>query len=179
MGAIMGYYVGRARFHSNERMRAHRMAYVIPTVLHGLYDYPILTLETLRERGLQPEDGVRLLPITLAAFVTTCLWALRSVRRARADQAAATPPSHIFQARHDRFWIAGTILLFLGLVFAIGGGIVLSRAVTATTSERRQLVETAIVGILPLCLGLGLFGLGIRSLNRSSIPVLGPPNHSN
>jgi RsiW-degrading membrane proteinase PrsW (M82 family) len=100
-GAIMGYYVGRAKFHPNERKPASRMAYVAPIVLHGLYDYPLLTLEVLRERGLPPEDEVRLLPITLAVFVTMCVWALRSARRARATSLVIdyrgpltpTPPS--------------------------------------------------------------------------------------
>jgi RsiW-degrading membrane proteinase PrsW (M82 family) len=196
MGAIMGYYVGRAKFHPNERRRAQRMAYVIPILLHGLYDYPVLTLEVLRERGLPPEDGAHLLPITLAVFLTTCVWALRGVRRARADQAAPAaspsarstilgpgtaepvPASGAPRGHHNSLWIVGTALLLLGLVLATGGAIVLLRVVTAMTSgqlasgeQDQALVGNAIVGVLPLILGFALFGLGIRSLNRSSLPA--------
>jgi RsiW-degrading membrane proteinase PrsW (M82 family) len=177
-GAIMGYYVGRAKFHPTERKR----------VLHGLYDYPIFTLEVLRERGLSLEGRViYLLPISLAVFVTTCVWALRGVRRAGADQAAAASPT----ARTTipvpvsapvpvpvPGWIGGTLLLLLGSVIATGGGTTVLRFITAVASgqvpaheQNQALVGVAIAGVLPFILGLALFGLGIRFLNRSSVPA--------
>jgi RsiW-degrading membrane proteinase PrsW (M82 family) len=177
LGAIMGYYVGRAKFHSNEQKRANRMAYIVPILLHGMYDYPLFTLETLQERGMSLEGGaIYLYPITLAVFVTTCIWGLRCLRRARADQVSPTPRA--LRVRHDRFWIGGTVLLFLGLGLANVGAIEVLRVVTAITSgqvppdeQDPVFVWAAIGGVLPLLLGLVLFGLAIRFLNRSSVPV--------
>jgi UPF0716 family protein affecting phage T7 exclusion len=177
LGVIMGYYVGRAKFHSNEQQRANCMAYIVPIVLHGLYDYPLLTLKVLQERDPSLKGGAidDLLFITLVVFVTICIWGLRCVRRARADQAAGgrSPAPRV---RHDRFWIRGTVLLFLGLVFANVGAIEVLRVVAAITSgqvpsdeQAQAFVWVAIGGVLPLLLGLVLFGLGIRSLNRSSV----------
>jgi RsiW-degrading membrane proteinase PrsW (M82 family) len=86
MGAIMGYYIGRAKFHPEERVRAGIMAYFVPMILHGLYDYPVLTLRELSERGLATDAALPVLPITLAALLTLWIWAIRGLRRARADQ---------------------------------------------------------------------------------------------
>jgi hypothetical protein len=182
MGAIMGYYVGRAKFHPNERVPAQILAYLVPMTLHGIYDFPIFTLLEFQERTLPVSDGVFLLPLSLAAFVTLWIWAVRCMRDSRADQEAAGPSSmgelapgaaaRVSGVRHDRFWVSGTVLLLLGLVLATGGAIVLLHLTTAMLSGTAHVQEEVFVGIVPVGavtfpLGLALFGLGIRSLNRT------------
>ena len=44
LGAIMGYYVGMGKFSSNSRPWL-RKAWLIPVVLHGLYDLPLMWVE--------------------------------------------------------------------------------------------------------------------------------------
>ena len=191
LGSIMGYYVGRATFHATERTRAHVMAYFVPMVLHGLYDYPGLTALELESRNLPPEHG--LVFLTLGVFVTLCACAVRSTRRARADQMAAPVRAEVRPAtpalavpagglRHGHRRIGGTVLLLLGIALATGGGLIALGVVAAMTSEQlpshepvRTFVGSAVIGGLVLLIGLVLFALGIRSLNRSSPSVLGPP----
>jgi RsiW-degrading membrane proteinase PrsW (M82 family) len=183
MGAIMGYYVGRARFHPNERTRANVMAWLVPTILHGLYDYPLLTRLELQARNLPAELGAIYLPITPVVFVTLWVWAIRSMRRARADQEAAPVPLPAAGAPRPHRGsqrIGGTVLLLLGLVFATGGGLVVLGVITALATGHlpyepvQIIVGAAIVGGLVLVAGLVLFALGIRSLNRPSPSVPGP-----
>jgi len=148
MGAIMGYYVGRAKFHPEERVRAGVLAYFVPMILHGLYDFPVLSLRELTERGLPTDAALPFLPITLIAFLTLWIWAIRGLRRARADQerlhvagvtvaaaavagAPAPQPALAVPARHHPTapvhgpgWFGGTLLLVLGLLAASVGGLV-------------------------------------------------------
>lgn len=150
MGAIMGYYVGRAKFHPEERGRAMILAYLVPMILHGLYDYPVLTLRELSERGLPNDAALPVLPLTLLALLTLWIWAIRGLRRARADQdrghaarlaggpalapapaaapfapvSVAAPVRPYAAPAHGPGWVGGTILLALGLLAASVGGLV-------------------------------------------------------
>src|SRR5436189_2876788 len=55
MGAIMGYYVGQARFGSADSRAANWVkAYSLPVVLHALYDFPALAVQTLEKIGPDP-----------------------------------------------------------------------------------------------------------------------------
>jgi protease PrsW len=184
MGAIMGYYVGRAKFHPDEKVRATVLAYFVPMVLHGLYDFPILTLKHLSDRSWPTDMAVPFLPISLLAFIILWVWAIRGLRRARADQErglalsrVSLPPSaprtSVIPA-HGRGWVGGTVLLVIGLLFASGGGlIVFGMAYALATGsvvphERASaVIGGVIIGVLPLLLGVLMFVLGLRRLNRS------------
>lgn len=219
MGATMGYYVGRAKFHPKERGRATVMAFVVPMLLHGLYDFPVLTLKELSERHLATDGALPLLPVSLAAFITLWVWAIRGLRRSRADQdalaaasraaapalaaaavapggaapgwpaPAASPapaPTPAFAPvavhhpppplpAHNPAWIGGTLLLVGGMLLASFGGLVVLgvgyQLATGQILPQEQLNSTigaVVIGALPLLVGLVLFGLGLRSLNRGS-----------
>ncbi|KAB8138357.1 intramembrane metalloprotease PrsW [Gracilibacillus oryzae] len=43
-GVIMGYYMGRARFKSNRSSFHLFLAFLIPTLLHGTYDFILVTI---------------------------------------------------------------------------------------------------------------------------------------
>ena len=205
MGAIMGYYVGRAKFHPEERRRALVMAFLVPMLLHGLYDFPVLSLRELVDRGLPTEPAAMLLPISLAAFITLWVWAIRGLRKSRAEQerlvaagilappvgapaaVAAVPgvaavgpgavPARVAPAvTHGTGWIGGTVLLVVGIALAtVGGLVVLGVGLALTTNQvpppdqANTIIGLAVIGVVPLVLGFVLFGLGLGSLNRSSL----------
>src|SRR5690606_17926568 len=57
MGIIMGYYVGRARFEPERRSALIFQGYIFATLVHGLYDAPLLTINAITTRfgGVPPE----------------------------------------------------------------------------------------------------------------------------
>ncbi len=74
LGAIMGYYIAQGTFNEANRGRSLRLAWVIPVVLHILYDFPLLL-------------GVLwLLPLSLAALIVMIVWAVRIIRRVKSSQ---------------------------------------------------------------------------------------------
>jgi RsiW-degrading membrane proteinase PrsW (M82 family) len=105
MGAIMGYYIGQARFNAGGRKKRLLFAALFwPILLHGLYDFPLLTLKRINpDTGAMSEaetlQFVALLGLTVAVLVTEWVWAVRVTKRLRraqkaqqaAERAAATP----------------------------------------------------------------------------------------
>lgn len=92
LGAIMGYYIGRAKFTDGDRRPLLVRALAIPILLHGLYDGPLLA-----GNGGGSDPGcffLALLPMVLAIVVVEAVWATRLVRRMRTEQlAAGCPPA--------------------------------------------------------------------------------------
>ena len=74
LGAIMGYYIAQSLFDPERRRRHVRLAWIVPVILHGLYDFPLL-LGTLW-----------LLPITFIVLVISVVWAFRIIRRVQSSQ---------------------------------------------------------------------------------------------
>ena len=74
LGAIMGYYIAQSAFNPARRGRYARLAWVIPVVLHGLYDFPLLLGE------------LWILPLSAIVFVVSVAWAFRLVRRVQSSQ---------------------------------------------------------------------------------------------
>ena len=74
LGAIMGYYIAQSLFDPERRRRHVRLAWIVPVVLHGLYDFPLL-LGTLW-----------LLPVTFIVLVISVVWAVRIIRRVQSSQ---------------------------------------------------------------------------------------------
>ena len=74
LGAIMGYYIAQSVFDPERRKRYVRLAWVVPVVLHGLYDFSLL-LGTLW-----------LLPVSFIVLVISVVWAFKIVRRVKSSQ---------------------------------------------------------------------------------------------
>ena len=95
LGAIMGAYVGRARFadHPGERRALMGKALLVPILLHGAYNFPLLAANALE----QP-DSVAAIPVFLllvlvpAVLAVELLWTARLVRGGRLAQLAGGPP---------------------------------------------------------------------------------------
>lgn len=91
LGAIMGYYVGQARFAPQQRRSLLLKAWAVPVLLHGLYDFPLLTVVAMTKA--QPELASHqktaafwLACTTLVVLIFEWRWAVRLARRLRAMQ---------------------------------------------------------------------------------------------
>ncbi len=185
-GAIMGYFFGRAHFEPARRGPLLARAYLIPMLLHGLYDWPILTLAALPGSAGKPPTalGVVLFLIALVLVGVIVTGTLRIVRRARREQKERGIPQDELTMRvpvpetakktADAGSIAGgAVLVLLGGLFASAGGLILLALILMTVRGPRPdggpvvvAIAVALFGVLPLLLGLVLFRGGIRVLNR-------------
>jgi DNA-binding beta-propeller fold protein YncE/RsiW-degrading membrane proteinase PrsW (M82 family) len=74
LGAIMGYYIAQGVFNPDRRGRFLGLAWLLPVVLHGLYDFPLLF------------GALWSLPIAAVTLVVSLVWAIRLVRRVQSGQ---------------------------------------------------------------------------------------------
>src|SRR5207244_9258054 len=91
MGAIMGYFVGQAKFREGRRGVLLATGYFTAMILHGLYDFPLLTMRAMSgSAGQIPAESADavggLVLATLVVLVVEGTWALRLARRLRAEQ---------------------------------------------------------------------------------------------
>jgi len=174
-GAILGYYVGQAKFRPEEKWLLIVKGYGAVMVLHGLYDFPLLTLMAVEKAS----SGGLLALVTVAALVIEWRWALRLVRRLRTEQlalqaAAGAEGSKVVRAVPVS---AGTrvgaiVQTVLGLLFASGGGtvilgLILAAVMGAVADEHTTnvLVGGVVIGVFPLLGGIVLFIRGVQNLN--------------
>ncbi|MBN2493800.1 MAG: PrsW family intramembrane metalloprotease [Deltaproteobacteria bacterium] len=189
-GAVMGSYIGRARLGPPAgRRRALVQALLWPMLLHGLYDFPILTIKQMKESGLDV-PGLEVAALCLAALgalIAAWIWAVRLVRRLRREQRAeidaageageaprAEAPAPARPAAHrpsaGRRALGWTLALLGGLLASGGGLASLGIGLGLLVSEEAQaeisstLLGGAIIGLLPLVLGLLLFRAGLRRI---------------
>ncbi|MDP3278075.1 MAG: PrsW family glutamic-type intramembrane protease [Deltaproteobacteria bacterium] len=180
MGAVMGYFVGQARARPDERTKLLLLAYVVPVILHGLYDFPLLALKPVREGEPVNPLAAWLLPITLGTFVFEWIWTVRIVRRLRTAQRAISNPSAIAPQREPSAHltapptaqqpVVGAILVAVGVIASSLGGLstlfwVLALVTHTTLSFVEWLTVMCLFGVLPLGLGLVSFFAGVRRLN--------------
>jgi RsiW-degrading membrane proteinase PrsW (M82 family) len=96
-GAIMGYFVGQYRFGRGERRSGMLVAaLLVPVLLHGLYDFPLMLTGLYKEAEHGVPGGVAALVLVVPAIVVG-MW-IASVRLTRglrrlqlAELAAAAP----------------------------------------------------------------------------------------
>ena len=97
-GAVMGYYVGRARFDRENRWRLVALGLLSAVLLHGFYDFPLMLLDTgeSAETTATPSSQTGqvsgemvggLLVLGMAAVIVGWTWSLRLVKRVRRQQA--------------------------------------------------------------------------------------------
>ena len=93
-GAIMGYFIGQARFARSGRAALVFAGFGAAFLLHGLYDFPLLSLsagaEIAKAAGTEtPNSLLLLLPCTFIALGASITGALVLTRRMRREQLAA------------------------------------------------------------------------------------------
>lgn len=170
-GAIMGYHAGQARFRTEGRGRQLALALAVPTLLHGLYDLPLMAMTNVNAAlgpGRAGGTAAWAIPATLGVVVFSWRWTLRQVRRLRAGQlqAAGLPPP--LPGPPTNAGLAWTLLLGGGALASVGGllllGCLLTAALASAAERGTLLAAAAIVGLPPTLVGAWLFRAGLRRL---------------
>jgi protease PrsW len=183
LGAVMGYYVGRSRFEVSRRARLIAFAYFATVMLHGWYDFPLLTLDAAGDHALAgPLIGLSLLGLSIAG-----VWGMRVTQRTRRQQMELGAHAYqvqvvgIYSSKGER-WVHILQTVLGGLAASVGGvltfGISLAFMLQVVLPEERLLLLWGgfIVGIAPLATGSLLFFLGVRGLNRLSAKAAACPS---
>jgi hypothetical protein len=184
-GAIMGFYVGQSKFRPQERGKLVVASLLWPILLHGVYDFPLLTLKAMSEHepAVSPSGAIvgALIGTSLVALIVEAVWALRTAGRLRRQQLSE-------QRQHDvasggvgiplppkaaPSKLKGWLMVAPGFLLASGGGLVtlgLTLGMLLSQTKRDEVVPLLaalfVIGVIPLGLGTLLFALGIRALNQ-------------
>jgi len=177
-GAIMGYYVGRAHFSRGRARPLLIKALLIPILLHGVYDAPLMIAPRL-EGGNGETIAAGLLTLVPLVLGVSVIAALRMSRGLRAHQLAAGPLPRVGSvplptSSPGRGRTLGFLLVLVGGLLATAGAVVLVGVLlamgTGVAEERDAVVEVLVaglvVGVLPAVAGVMLFRGGTRRLNR-------------
>jgi protease PrsW len=185
-GAVMGYFVGQAKFAKQGRGMLLLGGLFFPVLLHGLYDAPLLILKSFSEQKLEPPVGILLgfILFWLVALSVEIIWALRLGSRLRQlqlkqmmDRARAAvaqpamaaapaympgaPPAQVYAppqtAQPSR--VKGVLLLIIGTIFGGLGGLMTLGMVVVLVAAKRE--ETLGVVIAALIIGVLPLALGI------------------
>lgn len=187
MGAIMGYYVARAKFGREPKASALAKGYFIPVVLHALYDAPLLALN---EGAATTDPLVAASPLlAIGVLIFEITWVRRLVHQLRDEQvalltearavhietpvaqldvvevavAAVHPPvlrqPSLFVA--TLYLIPGVILSSIGGLLSLGILIAFFTGGVKEADANSTLVGGIIAGAVPLLLGLWLFRRGL------------------
>lgn len=172
LGAVMGYFVGRARS-SERRLRRGLLIRALgwPILLHGLYNYPLIAADALADT---PHAGLSLALVPTAPAIVILLWrwTLRLVRRLRAEQDADTvAPVHAVPQTAGGRRLAWVLVVGGGGLASFGGlvtlGLLAAMLGGVEDAETGDLVVGWVVlGLPPLTGGVLAFFRGIVALNR-------------
>jgi protease PrsW len=185
LGAIMGYYVGQAWKFPERRWPLIMRGYVIAVLLHGVYDFPLMTMNALENKG----PNLTLALATVTVLVVTWRWALRLTRGLRRDQLALrvalstesgvpqspaevdrslviTPPTPRVRVLSIVEIVLGVVSASLGGMVTLGLVLAFILGVVAADDATDVLIGGAMVGALPLFIGGVFFRHGVKGLNR-------------
>lgn len=180
LGAIMGFYVGQAHFVPSRRPALLVCAFATPTLLHALYNFPLLYLHERQLRGLSSSPtwpvvlavAVLILTIVFARQLLSLLRDEQLEEQARLQREQPAPSialRPLSWRRHLTGWFMtslGGLAATLGGVLTMGLGLTLIVEPTPASDRSFILVGAVLIGVLPLSLGLVVFKLGLQELNR-------------
>lgn len=200
MGAVMGYFVGQWRFGlPAQRATALVKAYLVPMSLHWFYDFPLLAYGaasrlTGTAKLTAVDEIAPLMILSVAILVLETIWGVRLVNRLRREQIQFTRDAVAAAAAAEgamdiaalvsapdappSAWAGWLMALMGGLVATCGGFISLFVVILfAETSfhgdSNFNFLGGALVGGIPLLLGMVLFVYGVRRIHASRRPA--PP----
>jgi len=175
LGAIMGYFVGQAWKNPERRFPLLVQAYAIAVVLHGIYDFPLMTMSALGSAG----PHLPLAFATLAVLVIAWNWSLRLTRTLRKEQLMGriiqvVPgiPEVIDAPRAGSRVIPIVQIAFGVISSSVGGMVVLGLflafilGIVASEDTSDVLMGGAMIGLMPLVVGVLVFRHGVKGLNR-------------
>jgi len=175
-GALMGYHVGQARFGDPaDRGRHLALALALPIGLHGLYDFAIMYHTALKDTGTP-----WLLAVPIVVVALSWRLVVGQVRRLRADQERAGQVAAQADGGEARprslvrpLWAWVQILLG-GAAASWGGLVTIGVAIGVAVDSVKQdnmtalALGTALIGVIPLAVGVALFARGLRSRAASA-----------
>ncbi len=173
-GAIMGYFLALYHFLPARRAFYLSLALAVPLLLHGLYDFPLMTADLLPEghpaTGFLFVGSLAVLSVAVG-FALALLKRVRAVQAHRAEHAGAEPDHALLDAYHQRGaptrrlgpWL---FLLFGGLLVWVGAGTALMTVIGAVTGHVGGALAVLAICLLMVFLGIRLFRTGIARLNR-------------
>lgn len=174
-GATMGYFIGQAEFGAAQtRRRALALSLVVPILLHGLYDFPLMYAPRAAAAPL-PTLLLVLLPFVLVwggwRSMRRRVLALSAEQRLAQQSESAplpqrwTPALHPAQGRG----VLGVLMMVLGTVVAAAGNLVVLLVLAAVAldtprdlSGQELAAGTFVIGGLPLIAGVWMFVVGLR-----------------
>jgi protease PrsW len=184
LGAIMGYFIGQARFRPTEERRLCLLAYFVPVLLHGLYDFPLFTLALLDDTA--NPNMVKLLHFIVVFILVTetglALYMMNTLRTTQLKQQAETPGLPQNQSMVEEQDKRGSshkthgwlFIIFGGLAATFGGILTIGLTLTLifAAPPKQNLTSffrmASVVGLVPLIFGVVLFSMGIGELNKGS-----------
>jgi RsiW-degrading membrane proteinase PrsW (M82 family) len=192
-GAVMGYFVGQAKFRPAERSKLMLQGVFGAMLLHGLYDVTPLVFKSFGAAGRKPPVPVIVAMILfwLVVFVFGVVYALllgRRLRRAQLELGSTRPaPAPALGRPVPAPVVAppltagarGLAWLLVAVGFLLGGagglmtlGVALAVVMGAARTELGPAAMAFILfGLLPLGLGSIALTLGVRRLNQATTAV--------
>ncbi len=182
VGAILGYYVGQARFLPHKQRSLILKGYGIAVLLHACYDFPLMTMAAVDDAS----TAALLAMFTVVVLLVCWFWAVRLVNRLRRAQRAGiavTPDLNTdsgevsFRPAIRQRATAIGLLLGGGVIATMGGmvtlGLLLAFLLDAVSGDHTTdvLVGGSVIGVLPLVLGAWIFIRGVKRLNRRPVPA--------
>lgn len=175
-GAVMGYFVGRARFSTTEKGSLFGLALLVPIALHGLYDFPLLVMKVIKKSApasQAPPLALGLVLLTIATLIYEGRLAIRLARRLRAEQEGGAAPRPVIPTSGPQrpFSLLSWGLILVGGLMATCGGLLVLLLLVALGIEPGQkdaekvAIGGAVMGLPPLLLGVLMFRSGVRRLN--------------
>ncbi|HZQ90199.1 MAG TPA: tetratricopeptide repeat protein [Terriglobales bacterium] len=193
-GAIMGYFVGQWRFSSPRRAGLLWKGYIIPVLMHWIYDAPLLASMAAgkltgaeRAAALKSIGPLTFIPVLVLAG--QAVWTVKLVNRLRREQVQITKDSAAAAAASlgaaDLVAIVkapdkppsaglGWAMSFAGGTVALFGSFV-SLAIVITFIQRHAAGDEAfgnvfgasVIGAIPLLIGFTLFVLGVKRVHAN------------
>jgi hypothetical protein len=187
----MGYFVAQSKFDPTRRARSITLALLVPIALHGLYDFPLLSLDSFQkqaEKGADiPGSLTALLPITLISLAVEIALGLAMIKRLRKAQLAhhamarGEHPHLMYDRPQTSRAMTGWLLILLGTPIATAGGLGLGAMLLLLLFDRESRADAGgvlIVGALAAfatAIGMALFWSGCSKLYRNESARQGIP----
>ncbi len=174
LGAIMGFYVSRARFDPDRRTEWLWLALGIPVVLHGVYDWPLLAAARVGQTGGGSQPLILAL-LSIAPVVVVGEWiaAVRLTRGLRRAQIDGLPAGErpAAQSRGERWsslalTAGGGVVASLGGLVSLGGFAVVIAGGAGGRTMAEAIAALLLAGVTPTLIGVALFLWGLRRLNE-------------
>jgi len=188
MGVIMGYYVGKARFDSENRAACIFKGFLFAVLVHGFYNTPLLTMQSMM--GIDGEfppgsEGIigALMLGTLCVLLGSIIWSLgiaHNARKAQINREVPPPipsPPDLPKSPGEKggpSYAFGLLTVLWGLVLSACGGAMTSGGLRTVFSSNVDgptyaimLAALLVLGIFPLISGLVLFNTGVRRINEA------------